>query len=425
MRSWMRGFLGATCVAMLSACGGGGSGGTPAATTLGGTAAVGAPIVGGTVDVTCAGGSTLSTTSGGTGAWQVTISGQTLPCAIRISGGTVNAVANATSYHAVAMAFGVANITPLTDLITANLAGAAPGTWFSGLSGSTLRAITQNQIDTALANVRTALGLTTALNGADPITTAFTAANGNLLDDILEALAAAGAAYGDLLSRAQTGSFSAPVGFDFQAAFTTVRAANAGSGGGGGGNGGSCTAGQTSLTYAGGSNGGPHTDGQVLCFTTISSTALVFPGKSLSNPVQNTAVTAPFSAYQFADGAFIYEVILNNGALHEINVSDASRFYGQWTATPGGGSGGGSGGLEVSVLVNGVAGATFNLSNIPAPPDQASFCSALASDSTFASIGTSGGGTLVVTGCGFANNIGTVNATLLGTIPYVVTYRYQ
>ena len=36
----MRGFLGATCVAMLSACGGGGSGGTPAATTLGGTAAV-------------------------------------------------------------------------------------------------------------------------------------------------------------------------------------------------------------------------------------------------------------------------------------------------------------------------------------------------------------------------------------------------
>jgi hypothetical protein len=418
MRSWIRGFLGATCVALLSACGGGGSpAATPAATTLGGTAAVGAPIVGGTVDVTCAGGTALSTTSSSTGAWQVTISGQTLPCAIRISGGTVNAVANATSYHSVAMAFGIANITPLTDLITANLAGAAPGTWFGGLSGSTLRAITQNQIDTALANVRTALGLTTALNGADPITTAFTAANGNLLDDILEALAAAGAAYADLLNNAQAGSFSAPVGFDFQTAFTTVRAANAGGGG-------SCTAGQTSLTYAASTSGGPHTDGQVICFTTISSTSLVFPGKSLTNPVQNNAVTAPFSAYQFADGAFTYEVVFNNGALHEINVSDSSRFYGQLTASAGG-SGGGSGGLEISVLVNGVAGATFNIPSIPAPQDQASFCSALASDSTFASIGTAGGGTLVVTSCSYANNIGTVNATLLGTIPYVVTYRYQ
>lgn len=422
MRQWFRVILGATCAATLVACGGGGSS-APAAPTLGGVAAVGAPIVGGTVQVSCAGGSALSTTTSGTGTWQVTISGQTLPCAIQISGGTVNAVAQANSYHSVAMSFGIANITPLTDLITANLAGAAPGTWFAGLTGSSLRAITQNQINTALANVSTALGLAGALNGQDPITAAFSAVAGDLMDDILEALAAAGAAYGDLLSRAQaSGSFTAPGGFDFQTAFATVRAAN----GGGGGSGGSCSNGQIALAYTASTAGGPHTDGQTLCFTTISPTTLAFGSKTLTNPVQNVTVQLPFTAYQFADGAFTYEVVFNSGVLHEINVSDANRFYGQLALTNAGGSGGGGGGgLEVTVLVNGVAGSSFNLTNIPAPPDQASFCSALAGDSTFASIGTAGGGTLVVTGCTYANNVGTVNATLLGSIPYVVTYRYQ
>ena len=420
MQGWVRGILGAALVAGLSACGGGGGGaaGTPAATTLGGTAAVGAPIVGGTVDVTCAAGPALSTTTSSSGAWQVTISGQTLPCAIRISGGTVNAVAQATSFHSLAMAFGIANITPLTDLITANLAGAAPGTWFSGLSGSTLRAITQNQIDTALANVRTALGLTAALNGADPITTAFSAVNGNLLDDILEALAAAGTAYANLLTQAQAGSFTAPVGFDFQTAFATVRAANAGGGGGGGS--GSCAAGETALVYASTTAGGPHTNGQTVCFGTISTTSLAFAGKTLGTPVQNTAVTAPFSAYQFVDGAFTYEVVFNGSNLHEINVSDSTRFYGQLTAAAAGGNM-----LDIDVSVSGTPTTSFAIPGIPAPADQASFCSALASDSTFAAIGTAAGGTLVVSSCSFANNVGTVNATLLGTIPYVVTYRYH
>lgn len=366
----------------------------------------------------------MNTTTSSTGAWQVTIAGQTLPCAIQISGGTVNAVAQATSYHSLAMSFGIANITPLTDLITANLAGAAPGTWFSGLNGSALRAITQNQINTALSNVSTALGLAGALNGIDPITTAFSAVNGDLLDDILEALAAAGAAYADLLSNAQAGSFTAPSGFDFQGAFAAVRAAHGG--GGGGGSSGSCSAGETALTYASSASGAPYSDGDTVCFTVISSTNLAFTGKSLTNPVQNMAVGAPFSAYRFVDGAFTYEVVFNGSALHEINLSDTARFLGQLAAASGGGgSGGGASGLEISVLVGGVAGPSFTIPNIPAPPDQASFCSALATDSTFSSIGAGAGGTLVVTSCSFANNVGTVNASLMGSIPYVVTYRYQ
>ncbi len=422
MRDWVRGILAATCMATLVACGGGGTA-TPAPAVLGGVAAVGAPIVGGTVQVTCAAGTALSTTSSATGAWQVTIEGQTLPCAIRISGGTVNALAQAASYHSVALGLGVANITPLTDLVTANLAGAAPDAWFSGLSGASLRAITQNQIDTALSNVSTALGLAGALNGANPITTAFQAANGDVLDDILEALAAAGSPHADLLANAQGGSFSPPSGFDFQAAFATVRAANGGSTGGGGSSG-SCTAGATALTYAASASGGPHGDGDTVCFTTLSSTTLAFSGKTLTNPVQNTVVTAPYSAYRFDDGAFTYEVIFNGSALHEINVSGSSSFYGQLTAASTSASAGSTGGLDVDVQVSGIAGPTLSIPNIPAPPDQATFCSALATDSTFASIGAAGGGTLVVTSCSFANNVGTVQATLLGSIPYVVTYRY-
>jgi len=416
MRRWIQALGSAAVLGALVACGGGsGTAVTAAAaTTLGGTAAVGAPIVGGTVNVTCAGGSGLSATTGNTGAWQVTVSGQTLPCAVRISGGTVNTLANGTDYHTIALSFGTANITPLTDLITANLAGSAPGTWFGALDSAALQALTEARVSAALQAVSTALGLTNALDGANPITRAFSPVNGDLLDDILEALANAGAAYADLLANAQTGNFTAPAGFDFQSALAAVQAAHGGSSG-------NCAAGQEALTYAMAASGGPHTDGQQLCFT-LSTTTLAFSGKTLGNPTQNLAVSAPFSAYQFADGATIYEVVFNNAALHEINVSDASSFLGQFAASASAPAP--TGMLEITVTVAGAAGPSFAIPNIPAPPDSASFCSALASDGTFAAIGTAGGGTLVVTNCSFANNVGTVQATLLGTIPYVVTYRY-
>ena len=71
--------LAATVIGLISGCGGGnnsGSAATPSAATpsvLSGTAAVGAPIVGGTIAVTCAAGGALpTTTTSATGAWQVT-----------------------------------------------------------------------------------------------------------------------------------------------------------------------------------------------------------------------------------------------------------------------------------------------------------------------------------------------------------------
>lgn len=207
--------------ALVAGCSGGGSESEitgPAASTLSGVAAVGSPIVSGTISVSCATGSTLpTTTTASTGGWQVTLTGQTLPCAVQVTGGTVNGTVNTTSYHSIATALGTVNVTPLTDLIVANLAGSAtPSAWFSGLNTTPapLTGITQTQVDTALATIGAALSGLTALSANNPITTAFTAAPGNASDDMLVALATAmtssSVTHAALLGSASAPSFSAP-----------------------------------------------------------------------------------------------------------------------------------------------------------------------------------------------------------------------
>lgn len=95
----------------------------------------------------------------------------------------------------------------------------------------------------------------------------------------------------------------------------------------------SCTDPTKTLTYSANSmaTGNPFTDGQEVCFE-ASSTSLAFNGKTLTNPVQNTAVLAPYAAYSFTDGSYKMEVVFNSGALYEINVVDASGspFFGQF-----------------------------------------------------------------------------------------------
>jgi len=225
---------------MLAACGGGDDTYTSATPdTLSGVAAVGVPIVGGQVSVACAGGSALSATTGSDGAWQVTISGQTLPCALEVNGGTVSGSANSTSYHSIALSFDTVNITPLTDLVVANLVGKAPALWFAGINAAALNGANSAAVKAALNKVNTALGLSATLNGTDPLTTRFSAINGNLIDDILEAIAkarvTAGLEYPALLALASASNFSVPENFSFSTAYTAVKAAGGGSGGGTGG----------------------------------------------------------------------------------------------------------------------------------------------------------------------------------------------
>lgn len=215
---------------VLSGCGGGGGeSNLPAARTLSGVAAVGSPIVNGSISASCAAGSTLTATTSGTGSWQVTLSStHTLPCAVQLSGGIINAAANTTPYHAIATAPGNVNITPLTDLMVANLTGAAtPNTWFVGLSTTPalLTSITQNDVDTSLTNLRAALSGLTPLSTINPITTAFTPTPGNVSDDMLTALQTAmtssGVTYVSLLGNASAPTFTAPVA-GFNTALTTA-----------------------------------------------------------------------------------------------------------------------------------------------------------------------------------------------------------
>lgn len=203
---------------LLAGCGGGSGGGSASASsTLGGTAAVGSPIVGGTINVSCAAGSALpSTNTGSMGEWQVTLSGQILPCAVQVSSGTIDGVQNAIPYHSIATASGTVNVTPLTDLVVANMAGdATPGTWFSGLNSAKFAAITQSNVDAALTRVRAALALT-PLNTINPITTAFTPIPGDTSDNMLAALKAAmvstSVTHTALLGNASIPAFAAPAG---------------------------------------------------------------------------------------------------------------------------------------------------------------------------------------------------------------------
>ncbi len=240
--------IGFTAIAtlFLAGCGGGGGGSTPASNTpatiaMSGVAAVGSPIVGGTIKLNCATGSALTTSTDTSGNWQVTLSGQTLPCAVQVSGGTINGVANSTPYHAIATTSGTVNVTPLTDLIVANLAGAStPSTWFSGLNSAPapLATITQTNVDSALTKLRAAFPTLTPLASINPITTSFTAISGNASDDMLVALKTAmtntAVTHAALLSNAAVPAFNPPVS-GFGTALTTAYAGTSSGGGGTGG----------------------------------------------------------------------------------------------------------------------------------------------------------------------------------------------
>lgn len=205
---------------VLVGCGGGGGGGTSSSLVLGGTAAVGAPIVGGAIAISCAGGNPTTPvipTTSSVGAWQFTLAGQTFPCAVKVSGGTINGVANNNVYTSIATSAGPVNITPLTDLIVANVTGSAnPSTWFTALTPSVLAGINPAAITLSLAKVRSALNLP-ALNNIDPLTGAFTPVAGNAMDDILTSLQLALTSTGNTLPTLQTAAsgatFTPPAGF--------------------------------------------------------------------------------------------------------------------------------------------------------------------------------------------------------------------
>lgn len=180
---------------MLQACGGADDGD---AIQLQGVAAVGAPLVGARVAVQCAAGSQDGISTGSDGAWAITPSnGLALPCAIEVSGGRIGSASGAENtqrLHALAVAEGVANVTTLTSLQTAVLAGGSPSAWFARMKAdpAALRAIGKEAPAAATAQLATLLPASVALpSGFDPVATAFTATSGNAIDGLLVKLGTA------------------------------------------------------------------------------------------------------------------------------------------------------------------------------------------------------------------------------------------
>ncbi|GJG94715.1 hypothetical protein [Cupriavidus pauculus] len=181
---------------VLTACGGGGGDSTPATQSpasmkISGTAAVGAALPNVTVSAKCATGSGTATTATN-GTFTVSIDNAVRPCVLSVPGPD-----NMTLHSVVEAGTGatpVANITPLTELITALLAKGDTNAFFNGFNANSQAQLTPANVSTALANLVATLSTVINLSNVDPIKAQLVAANGtnagNALDQLLDQLGA-------------------------------------------------------------------------------------------------------------------------------------------------------------------------------------------------------------------------------------------
>ncbi len=166
----------------LASCGGGGGGGsagtTPPATTLGGVAAAGAPIIGMVTvkDSTAPTPQTKSTAIAADGRYSVDVAGMTAPFMVRADGRVGDREYHIFSAATEADVGGTINVTPLTDLILANIAGQLAEDYYDSGAFSTLTAeeidAAENALQEKLLPVLTAVGLD---NSIDLLRTSFSA----------------------------------------------------------------------------------------------------------------------------------------------------------------------------------------------------------------------------------------------------------
>ena len=179
----------------LAACGGGGGGygsnPPPASSiTVAGTGVKGAALAGATVNVKCASGNATATTAS-SGAYSVTITGGSLPCVIKLTG------AGGEVFHSVVPGTGAsgtftANVTPLTEMVVAHLAGTAPDAYFTAFGSSA--SVSSAALAQSIAYVKSAIASVTDLGSMNPVTDAL--AVGDALDQEIDAVVAALSAAG-------------------------------------------------------------------------------------------------------------------------------------------------------------------------------------------------------------------------------------
>jgi hypothetical protein len=188
--------------ALLAACGGNDDevAVVPASPSLQltGVAATGLALADSAVDVKCAAGTGTATTSEA-GAYEVNIANGALPCVVKVTGEadgapvTLHSVAEAGTTSGSNTA-ATANVTPLTEMVVAQLAGGLPSSFFDGFSAES--AVTGEQLAAATSSVLVALGTAVGqdLSAIDPfkgeLVPATATSAGNAYDDALEAIKA-------------------------------------------------------------------------------------------------------------------------------------------------------------------------------------------------------------------------------------------
>ena len=201
---------------VLVACGGGGADSAGSAAEgampgvrLSGVVARGAALVEAKVTARCASGPGATATRGSSGAYTLAVGEDALPCLLEAVSADglwrLHSVvpAQSTTADGVTPPARTAHITPLTELLVAQLAGAAPSSFMAKASSRTLGAtITLANI----ANAQAAVGSVLKLMGinpapisdvlAQPLVAASAMQRGNAHDKVLDALAVAMAGSG-------------------------------------------------------------------------------------------------------------------------------------------------------------------------------------------------------------------------------------
>lgn len=194
---------------LLAACGGSpsdspapsGNGGNDGSTgiTLTGVVAKGAALVGASVSAKCASGTVTAATTGADGGYTITIANGALPCLLEATGTGADA---ALVLHSVAAGTGsgtaTSNITPLTELLVAQLTGQDPADYMASVNtGDIATTVTTGGVSgaqTAVLGTLTAAGVDTSAI-TNLVSGSLVAANGsttgNGYDLVLDNLAAA------------------------------------------------------------------------------------------------------------------------------------------------------------------------------------------------------------------------------------------
>ena len=143
-------------VATLTACGGGGgtAGGGTNPNLVTGVAATGLAIPDGSVTLRCTAGATNPVTTATDGSFSIDVSGLTLPCVARVE---YTDATGKHKLHSLVTVTGNVNITPVTDMLVANLSNGVAADVFDKLDASKLKSYTKDRVSTSTTSVKTYL----------------------------------------------------------------------------------------------------------------------------------------------------------------------------------------------------------------------------------------------------------------------------